>query len=61
MPYNVARCARASTAMNAPMSKKGVVGQIETSNDVFGRDSRQHISTMRNTPKPKTPQVMAVS
>ena len=48
-------------AMKAPPSIKGVVGQIDTSIDLRGLLSRQHISTTSNIPNPNTAQVMMIS
>jgi len=48
-------------AMKAPASKNGVVGQMDTSIDLRGLLSRQHISTTSRTPKPNTAQVVVIS
>jgi len=48
-------------AMIAPPSRKGVVGQMETSMDFRGLLSRQHISTTSAIPKPNTAQVAIIS
>lgn len=48
-------------AMKAPPSRKGVVGQIDTSIDLRGLLSRQHISTTSKIPNPNTAQVMMIS
>lgn len=60
-PYSVSRWTIARTARKAPASRNGVVGQMETSIDLLGLLSRQHISTTSRTPKLNTLQVMAIS
>lgn len=47
--------------MNAPASRKGVVGHMETSSDLRGLLSRQHIKTTVRTAKPNRAQVIAIS